>query len=451
MAETTGFVQRLKWDAASAFLVAYIGGDPTSSEAFTIIEQAADSDETISTKRGMGRLLQDALLRGFQVVVTHPDNGADLSQVRAPVIDLTQNPVQLDAIEVTQAIQDLSQSIPLVVGKGTVVRVYLSNYSNASMTVSGGLSLSLGTSDAPVAVASANTVLLDPAQAGNLAAARGDAARSLNFVVPPTHTAEGPLRVTIASITDVSTGNTVSIGRERQPVVRFIASPPLRVRILGIRYQQGTPPVAFVPSSLDFDLLVSWLGRAYPVGQVISSRTVIDATALPLFGCGDINAQLAAIRALDMSAGGDPRTHYYGLVSDGGFFMRGCAAGIPATADPSTVASGPTGPATWGWDFDGSYGDWYGGHELGHTFGRKHPGFCGESQDDLQNYPFANGQLADSADSFVGFDVGDLVQGLPMTALPGQSWHDVMTYCNFEWLSPYTYRGILDRLIAEGS
>lgn len=161
--------------------------------------------------------------------------------------------------------------------------------------------------------------------------------------MPPTHTAEGPLRVTIASITDVSTGNTVSIGRERQPVVRFIASPPLRVRILGIRYQQGIPPVAFVPSSLDFDLLVSWLGRAYPVGQVISSRTVIDATALPPFGCGDINAQLAAIRALDMSAGGDPTTHYYGLVSDGGFFMRGCAAGIPATADPSTVASGPTG------------------------------------------------------------------------------------------------------------
>lgn len=151
MAETTGFVQRLKRDAASAVLVAYIGDDPTSSEAFTIIEQAADGDETISAKRGMGRLLQHALLRGFQVVVTHPANGAELSRVQAPVIDLTQNPVQLDAIEVTQAIQDLSQSIPLVVGKGTVVRVYLSNYSSASLTVSGGLSLSRGPSDVPVA------------------------------------------------------------------------------------------------------------------------------------------------------------------------------------------------------------------------------------------------------------------------------------------------------------
>ena len=75
----------------------------------------------------------------------------------------------------------------------------------------------------------------------------------------------------------------------------------------------------------------------------------------------------------------DARTHYYGLVSDGdgSFFMRGLASGIPGTADPSTVASGPTGVNTWGWDTDGSYGDWYTGHELGHTFGRFHAEFCG--------------------------------------------------------------------------
>jgi hypothetical protein len=451
VAETTGFVQRLKWDVGGAARYAYIGDDPTSTEVFTIAEQAADSDVTISGKRGMARLLGHAQLRGFQVVVTHPAGGAELSRVETPEWNLTQNPVQLDAIEVTQAIQDLSQSVPLVASKRTAVRLYLSNYSSASMTVSGELSLRRAPSDVPVTIASVNTVLLDPAQAGNLSAARGDAAHSLNFLLPDTHTVEGPLTITIASINDVGTGNQVSIGHERRPTVRFIASPPLRVRVLGMRYQQGNPPVTYVPANVDFALLMSWLGRAYPVGQVVSSQTVIDVTAAPPFGCGDINAQLAAIRALDMSAGGDPRTHYYGLVSDGGFFMRGCAAGIPATADPSTVASGPTGPATWGWDFDGSYGDWYGGHELGHTFGRKHPGFCGESQDDLQSYPFASGQLAGSDNSFAGFDVGDPAQGLPMVALRGQSWHDVMTYCNYQWLSPYTYRGILARLITEGS
>jgi hypothetical protein len=28
-------------------------------------------------------------------------------------------------------------------------------------------------------------------------------------------------------------------------------------------------------------------------------------------------------------------------------------------------------------------------------------------------------------------------------------WHDVMTYCDQEWLSPYTYQAIRSRLLAE--
>lgn len=38
-----------------------------------------------------------------------------------------------------------------------------------------------------------------------------------------------------------------------------------------------------------------------------------------------------------------------------------------------------------------------------------------------------------------------------MTALPGTDWHDVMTYCNRQWLSSYTYEGIRVRLDAENS
>jgi hypothetical protein len=127
--------------------------------------------------------------------------------------------------------------------------------------------------------------------------------------------------------------------------------------------------------------------------------------------------------------------------------MRGCA-GVPSTPDPSAIGSGPTGPATWGWDFDGTYGDWYTGHELGHTFGRKHPGFCGETHDDPA-YPFVAGQLSNADDAYVGFDVGDASFGLAMTALPGTDWHDVMTYCPTQWLSSYTYTGIRTRLVAE--
>ena len=128
---------------------------------------------------------------------------------------------------------------------------------------------------------------------------------------------------------------------------------------------------------------------------------------------------------------------------------EGLLAAFRGKPDPSVVASGPTGSNSWGWDFDGSYGDWYGGHELGHTFGRFHPGSgCGESSDD-PNYQYIFGQLANYDAGCVGFDVGDAALGIAMAAYPGTAWHDVMTYCNNQWLSDYTYNRVRNRLADE--
>lgn len=448
MATTTGFVQRLTLLSDSKLVCAWIGSAPNSVEAFFVNMTSSNDSPTISFKQSIVGLLTEAQLAGRSIAAVHDDNGAEITSIYTNDSDVS-GTLQFDAIEITQSVQDLAHSIPLLAGKRTVVRLYLSYYSASPITVRGEISIRRSPVDPPLIVSSENVVVVDPAQAGNISSKRGNAARSLNFVLPFAHTAEGSLSINVASIVDSVNGASLSIGNERRPTVWFHRSPPLRVRILGMRYSQGTPPVVHTPTNLDFSLLISWLGRAYPVAQVVNSTAVVDVTAAMPFGCGDVNAQLAAIRTLDMDAGSDARTHYYGMASDGGFFMRGCAAGIPSVPRPDTVASGPTGPATWGWDFDGSYGDWYGGHELGHTFGRRHPGFCGETQDDLNNYPFPNGQLASSDASFVGFDVGDPINGIPMTALPGTQWHDFMTYCNFEWSSAYSYLGIRRRLVDE--
>jgi hypothetical protein len=349
---------------------------------------------------------------------------------------------------VTQAIQDLSQSVPLISGKRTVVRAYLGNHTAAALTVQGELTVRQGPTDPVTVVAAEAAAVLDPAHAGDIPAQRNQLGRSLDFVLPDTATAEGPLVLQLTSVTDQATGAAVAVGCPRQPTVWFHRSPPLRLRLFGVRYTMNG--VTHVPRDVDFDFLVSWLRRAYPAGQVVESRTFITAAAAPPFNAlTDIDPQLAAIRALDVDSGEDNRTHYYGLVSDGGFFMRGFAAAVPQTPDPTVVASGPCGADTWGWDFDGSYADWYGAHEIGHTFGRLHPGFCGESADDLLGYPFPGGALADHADSFCGYDVGDPELGLPRQVLPGLDWHDVMTYCPQEWVSPYTYQGIRLRLLEE--
>jgi hypothetical protein len=359
-------------------------------------------------------------------------------------------PLKLDGIEVTQAIQDMNHSVKLIAGKAGVVRVYLSYPNQTAITVRGELALQRSPGGGSLIIPSLNTVVLDPSQVGRLDTKRQNISLSLNFLLPSNQTTDGALFITLASLTDTGTGRPVDVSQLNARInVTFTASPPLRIRILGIRYISGSPPAFQVPSVLDFGLINSWLKRAYPIAEVISSQAIVDANATPPFSCDQINAQIAAIRALDMSGGADKRTHYFGLVSDGGGpMMRGCSA-IPASPDPSAVGSGPTGAGTWGWDFDGSYGDWYTGHELGHTFGRLHPGSgCGETSDD-PNYPFPAGQLARADDAFVGLDVGDPAFNLPMVALPGTLWHDVMTYCQKQWVSSYTYEGIRARLAAE--
>ena len=219
------------------------------------------------------------------------------------------------------------------------------------------------------------------------------------------------------------------------------------MRLIGIRFQAGATTVT--PTPLDFTLIQSWLGRAYPVASVEWSQVTVDGPSAWPFQAPEINAFVRAIRTADVAGGVDARTHYYGLVGDNAAatFMRGLASGIPTTADPTTVASGPCGGSTFGWDTDGSYGDWYTGHELGHTFGRFHAEFCGAGGG--APYPFTNGQLSNADGAFVGFDVGDIANGLPLRALPGTAWHDVMSYCVNQWISSFTYTGIRTRLVAE--
>jgi hypothetical protein len=363
--------------------------------------------------------------------------------------------LQLDAIEVTQSIQDHNQSVPLIANKRTFVRVYIGVTSGSPATVQGELRVSRQPHGPWTVVPSMGTATLDPGRKGStlaqLQTRRDNLGYSLNFRLLSGLIRAGDVTVRLGHVRDATSTQVIPVkDANTTKTVTLIQSPPLRVRVINLQYTTGPPPVTHAASANDIALLRSWLRRTYPVPNLVFSSVTVPATATWPFNSGQANAQVAAIRALDMAGGADPRTHYYGYVSDGGGFMRGSATGIPGTPDPSVVASGPTGSSTWGWDNDGSYGDWYGGHELGHTFGRFHPGFCGESHDDPA-YPFTGGQLANNDDAFVGLDAGEASLGLFPAALPGTAWHDVMTYCSTQWVSSHTYAGIRDRLVAEAA
>ncbi len=352
--------------------------------------------------------------------------------------------LSVEGIEVTQAIQDPGHGVALVGGKATLVRVYLQ--SEVPVRVRGLLQVERPNQAMSTFVPSAGYVDVNPALNGNLATKRESTTDSLDFPLGPPWNGEGALVVQLGEVTTAAGTSASPVGGGGAVHVTFEPGVPLRVRLVGIRC--GQPGATTEPSALDFSLLESWLRRAYPCAEVRATRLTVDSLAPWPFDCNQVNAQLLAMRAQDVAAGTDPRTHYYGLVSDAGGFMRGGASDIPEQPSPRAVASGPAGPDTWGWDSDGSYADWYAAHELSHTFGRKHPGFCSQTQDDLA-YPYADGRISDASDEHVGYDMGDPALGIASRAHPWRSWHDVMTYCANQWISPYTYEALRQRLAAE--
>lgn len=405
-----------------------IAGPGGSSREFPILDTLVRGTAPQFT---IGPNLVGKLFEGSNKITVRATDFSDNMGEASVFVQLQRPDLFGMAIEVTQAIQDLNNSVPLVAGKSTYVRFHVratgpSDVPSVSATLIGYRgSTKLGELSS-----------LNPSSQITVKRApdRGQINDSFLFSLPNSWTTDGWLTLHAW----IDPGNAVEESDETNNrlsvTVLFSPVPPLRLKVYGVQYSHEGRTVE--PNYVDLDNLASWLVRAYPIPDLYMGYARVRFSFIP--SCTTLNGWLWVTRGLDVLFGGeDSRTRYYGMVRDDGGFMRGCAAGIPGI-----VASGPTGATMYAWDTDGSYGDWYGGHELGHTLGREHANFCGATGGGP--YPYPEGRISSADNAFYGFD-SQFRRIYPPT------WRDVMTYCNNQWISDFTYRGIRNKLLDDYS
>ncbi len=397
------------------------------------------------------------------------------------------------AIEVTQGIQDLSNTVPLIRGKTAWVRAYVRRTGGASSPLVSAQLWHIVNNQrvgSPVYPSNPGGKLAPPTSPN-----RNQLGDAFYFPVPSSWLNASTLQVEVtvnpgkvsggcgilcfffwwreADETNY-TDNTV-----RSPLLTMQNVPVMRLHLYNVVYSRNNK--WYKATSAQMDEIEGWLRRAYPISGLIVQRseTTMPESSIYTSGtddkgnptyfldAGKVNQRLNLVRNIFKAY--DPtfreQDRYYGVATNAsGDFMRGLGGGY--------ISSGPTGPkgGSWTWEQDSAnYGDWYAGHEIGHTWGRGHPvpaGYvsetnkgCGHSRSD-PNYPYPNAVIGGynqflwlggnlwitfPPNRYYGFDVG-----LHRPVIRGPDWTDVMSYCANEWTSDYTYNGIRAQMQSEG-
>lgn len=356
----------------------------------------------------------------------------------AVLVPTPRPPVDIEAVaaEAVQVVQCLGldpcrdNSVPLVAGKPTLVRLYVRLAGGALMPTDavGGLVCRSLSECMP----SLNTVLPGTSR-DPVAGDRGDLNATLNFLLPA------------GWVRRESTGGwlelTVRVNPYRVVPEEFIGNNEVRISLPVV--SPRTMKVYFVPVSVGGVApsltqrvnMADWLGRVYPVAWIVpvrgraSTPLAVSSLANREGGnCGrDWNrlmSQLDTRRNLDRSAGLlSDGVHILGMVPPG--VETGNILGCGNT--PGWVAASIVTPGQ-------RFGGQVAAQELGHNKGLHHAPGCGADGLD-EHYPVGEGRL-----DVWGIDVGR------MQLYPPIATFDYMGYCGEEtttWTSRYTYLNMM--------
>jgi hypothetical protein len=339
----------------------------------------------------------------------------------------------IDGVEITQAVQTPGNTVPLVAGRPALVRVYA--HTSGGQPLAGVTVTLTGTR---------NGQPLPPISIGPRIApetsSRGDYASSFNALLPAEWLAGNVALVAAidagASYFDANTGNNVVTSE-----LVFNAVPPLDIVIVPVEYtDQSQGRVFDAPTE---DSVSEWLQLGYPLSTINVSFHAPIALSGDLEDVSDWYSFLNTIAGIKASEGKPSATIYYGLVSSGSSiadtwvpFAGGFVLGI------GRIDYG----ASLGLDMSGALASYAGlpqymtsetaAHEIGHNLGRYHAP-CGTTDGLDSHFPYAGASIGQ-----YGVDVAT------STVLAPSATKDVMSYCDPQWISDYTYTALFQALRA---
>ncbi|MCS6840628.1 MAG: M66 family metalloprotease [Roseiflexus sp.] len=330
----------------------------------------------------------------------------------------------LSEVEITQSVQNSSNTVPMVAGRPTVVRVYV--------TVSGAAELSGVVVEA---AATRNGAPLpgsprrsDPRTVAT-SASRGNYASSFNIALPA-EWLSGNVQLSIVVDPDNRIAESNETNNRLTRTLEFLAVPPLDLTIVPIQYTH-TPNGRTYPAPTR-DTVSDWIMRAYPISGInVRLRAPVSFTG-DLRSGSEWERLLNVITLVKQSDGAPSSRVYYGLVpiaSGSDRWFSSGIAGIGWVGRRASVGLDLTSPA----DAAGQVA----AHEIGHNLGRYHAP-CGVSGDPRQPFPYADGSIGTDV---YGLDISRARVWSPVAP---DNTKDLMSYCQPQWVSDFTYQGLLN-------
>jgi uncharacterized repeat protein (TIGR01451 family) len=301
--------------------------------------------------------------------------------------------VLLVALEVNQAIQDWSNSVPLVQNKETVLRAFLQlpNATNAPVLLqnaklygTGGGGMLAGSPQTPL---NSNGVYL--VQTTNAAAGRSNFVNSLNFRLPK-EWLSGTINLQLVctdNITVIPT-NVVPANSNVQVTFAPVAAP--QVKFYGINWTNRTGAAQSI-SGATMQNMIDRMKATYPAARVDAQYSTFgplsraslqgansifgDGTTNAYPDLGKVNSALVLLRALDSLFLPVGNRIYYGAIAgldylamQPGGFTVGMATAIPGPAASGFSPANPYGAA----GYNNGLGRHTHSHEIGHDLGLQH-------------------------------------------------------------------------------